>query len=118
VFVASFSAGVKSIAVSAQMICSWLAPPPVLVCMHPCTSCPASHTAPQCAASCAPQFLRMLRAGSADSLDVYDDRYGSNGSYGSLGSLSGLAASSSLADKSMRGSCHAGSLLDPIREAA
>lgn len=35
----------------------------------------------------APQFLRMLRAGSTDCLELYDDRHGSYGSYGSLGSL-------------------------------
>lgn len=34
-----------------------------------------------------PQFVRMLRAGSADCLYNYDDRHGSLGSSGSLGSL-------------------------------
>ncbi|PSC73235.1 Pkinase-domain-containing [Micractinium conductrix] len=56
------------------------------------------------------QFVRMLRAGSTDCLDLYDDRHGSYGSYGSHGSLSML-------DKSVRGSTHAAvELLDPIKE--
>lgn len=58
---------------------------PLLV--HP--ACPA-HTAYSQALPThprLPQFLRMLRAGSTDCLELYDDRHGSYGSCGSLGSL-------------------------------
>ncbi|EFN52073.1 hypothetical protein CHLNCDRAFT_32668 [Chlorella variabilis] len=61
------------------------------------------------------QFVRMLRAGSADCLYNYDDRHGSLGSSGSLGSL----AQASLLEKSVKGSTHcAVPLLDAINEAA
>lgn len=61
------------------------------------------------------QFLRMLRAGSTDCLELYDDRHGSYGSCGSLGSL----GQASLLEKSVKGSHAARSaLLDPIKEAA
>ncbi|GAB4814982.1 hypothetical protein N2152v2_002028 [Parachlorella kessleri] len=52
-------------------------------------------------------FLRMLRAGSCDSLDLYDDRLG--GSYGSLGNLS-------LLDKSTHGGNHVGTPLQTVVE--
>jgi hypothetical protein len=60
------------------------------------------------------QFVRMLRAGSADCLELYDDRHGSHGSSGSLGAL----AQASLLDRSMRGANHAVPLLQPIKEVA
>jgi hypothetical protein len=56
----------------------------------------------------------MLRAGSADCLELYDDRHGSHGSSGSLGAL----AQASLLDRSMRGANHAVPLLQPIKEVA
>lgn len=56
------------------------------------------------------QFVRMLRAGSCDSLDLYDDRLGgSYGSYGSLGSLSML-------DKSTHNGSHYASNLQTVVE--
>ena len=61
------------------------------------------------------QFVRMLRAGSAESLDLYDDRLG--GSFGSPGSFDRLSA---LLEKSVRGSdLYRGAAppLEPVPEA-
>lgn len=55
-------------------------------------------------------LVRVLRAGSADSLELYDDRLGS--SFGSPGGCSLAAA----ADKSLRGAESVRSTLEPIPE--
>ena len=57
------------------------------------------------------QFVRMLRSGSLDSLDLYDDRLGS--SFGSAGSLNALSES---CDRSMHGRSHYSSSLQTVVE--